>query len=91
MSRPISEPLIPFTPTSEPVPLAWLGELLIAARKQRGLTQARLAEHLGSHQAQIAQWEGSKYRSVSLQSMVNVAQALEVEITLQSALRQNLE
>ena len=66
----------------EMMPLAWVGELLISARKRRSLTQAELAERIGSHQAAIARWETGKYQTATLQTILTVAQALEVEVLL---------
>ena len=69
-------------PLQETMPLAWVGELLISTRKQRSLTQAELAERIGSHQAAIARWETGKYQTATLQTILTVAQALEVEVLL---------
>ena len=63
-----------------PVPLSLLGEVLIARRKERGLTQQGLAERLGSYQEAIARMERERYRNVRLERIVQVAQALEAEV-----------
>lgn len=68
------------------MPLGWVGELLISARKQRSLTQAELAERIGSHQAAIARWEAGKYQSATLQTILTVAGALEIELSIVSTL-----
>ena len=65
-----------------PVPLSLLGELLISLRKERGLTQQQLAERLGSHQEAVARMERERYRGVSLERLVKVAEALEAHILL---------
>lgn len=68
-----------------PVPLAWVGSLLIAARKERGMTQAQLAERLGMLQEAVARWEREKYRTVSLERLVKVAEALETRLVIMTA------
>ena len=69
------------TPTAEqPIPFAWLGDLLISLRKERGLTQAQLAEKLGIHQVVVARWESSKYATASLERIRRVADALQADL-----------
>ncbi len=81
-------PVIPEPPgaagaaAAAPVPLSLLGELLIAVRKERGLTQQQLAERLGSHQEAVARMERERYRGVSLERLVKVMEALEARIML---------
>lgn len=65
-----------------PVPLEWLGAILITARKERNLSQGQLADLLGAHQSVVARWETEGYRSVNLERLVQVAEALEFEISL---------
>ena len=65
-----------------PVPLAWLGTILVTARKERNLSQGQLASLLGAHQSVVARWETEGYRSVNLERLVQVASALEFEISL---------
>lgn len=72
------------------MPLAWVGELLISVRKQQSLTQAELADRIGNHQAAIARWETGKYQSATLQTILTVAGALGVEVTLHSTLKDGL-
>ena len=64
----------------QPVPLAWLGDLLISLRQERGLTQSQLAERLGIHQVVIARWETSKYATASLERIRRVVNALEADL-----------
>lgn len=85
MSTPISEDSLAPAERESAVPFSWVGELLISLRKQQGLTQAELGKRLGMHQAAIARWENSKYRTVSLESINQVIQALEVEIIVLSS------
>ncbi len=56
--------------------------MLFARRKERGLTQQGLAERLGSHQEAVARMERERYRSVSLERLVKVAEALEARVLL---------
>ena len=65
-----------------PVPLEWLGAILVTARKERNLSQGQLADLLGAHQSVVARWETEGYRSVNLERLVQVAEALEFEISL---------
>lgn len=74
---------IELTSTDEqPIPFAWLGDLLISLRKERGLTQAQLAERLGIHQVVIARWESSKYATASLERIRKVVDALDADLRL---------
>ncbi|MBB6053935.1 helix-turn-helix domain-containing protein [Armatimonas rosea] len=70
----------PLISTPEPVPFPWLGDLLIAVRKQQGITQTELAERIGSHQAAIARWEGGKYRLAEIETILTIAHALGLEL-----------
>ena len=72
----------------EPIPLVWLGELLISARKEQGLTQIELAERIGKHQAAIARWEGSKYRTADIQTIQTIANALALKLLVTVASRE---
>lgn len=74
--------------STPPVPLAWIGELLISARKQRGITQVQLAERIGSHQAVIARWEGSKYQTADIQTILTIAKALDLKLSVTAASRE---
>ena len=63
-----------------PVPLSWLGDMLIASRKEQGITQIELGERLGLHQAAVARMETAKYRSTSLERLLRVAEALDLSL-----------
>jgi uncharacterized protein len=54
-----------------------IGDQLVCARRAAGLSQRELADKLGTTQQQIARWEASAYRSVSLGRVAAVAVALE--------------
>lgn len=73
---------MPKQPTSipEPVPFPWLGDLLVAARKEQGITQTELAERIGSHQTVVARWEGGKYRFAEVGTILAIAHALGLEL-----------
>ena len=84
-NQPLSTPIPETLPTPEileqtAIPLAWLGDLLISLRNERGLSQRQLAERLGIHQEVIARWETSKYATASLERLRKVAEALEADI-----------
>lgn len=56
-----------------------IGQRLIDARHERGLSQRELAALIGIHQQQVARWERELYGCVSLSRLVRVAEALGVE------------
>jgi len=60
--------------------LADLPELLIKARLARGYTQAELAKRLGLKPQQIQRYEATHYRSVSFERLVEIAQALDLDL-----------
>jgi len=60
--------------------VADIGAALVTARNARGLTQRRLGEIVGVKQQQIARWEATEYRSVSLARVQQVARALAVDL-----------
>ena len=82
---PMSEEDIQQPTPAASVPLALLGEVLIAARKERGVTQQELAERLDTHQEAVARMERERYRGVSLERLVKVAEALGVRVLLHSS------
>lgn len=54
-----------------------IGDQLVCARRAAGLSQAELANKLGTTEQQVARWEANAYRSVSLGRVAAVAVALE--------------
>ncbi len=72
--------LEPLFTTTTPVPLASLGEVLVALRKERGITQQALAEQLGTLQEAVAKMERERYRSVSLERLVKVVDVLGAQV-----------
>ena len=61
-----------------------IAEMIYAARKQAGLTQAQLAEAVGTKQQVISQLESADYEGHSLTMLERIAKALhsKVEIRL---------
>jgi ribosome-binding protein aMBF1 (putative translation factor) len=61
-----------------------IAEMIYAARKQAGLTQAQLAETVGTKQQVISQLESADYEGHSLTMLERIAKALhsKVEIRL---------
>jgi transcriptional regulator with XRE-family HTH domain len=55
-----------------------LRELLIAARKKAGLTQAEVAERLGRPQSFVAKYEGGE-RRLDVIEFIAVARALQAD------------
>lgn len=57
-------------------PLTDIGNALVEARKDGGITQAELAAQLGVKRQQVQRWEAQAYRSASLERVGRVAEAL---------------
>ena len=70
------------TSIPEPIPLSLIGELFIARRKELGISQQELGQRLGMLREAIVRWEASKYSTVSMERLIKVAQALELEVSL---------
>ena len=66
------------TPPSETI--TRIGDLLVKLRIYKGLTQKALAERMGVDETQVSRDERSHYKGVSLERLLKVIQALEVEI-----------
>ncbi len=60
---------------------AFAGELVLAARAAAGITQAELAERLGTSQPTIARWEGGR-QIPSVRTLVRVAKATGFDLVL---------
>lgn len=68
----------------EAISLTSLDELpvgLIKARIARGLTQKVLAEKIGVKAQQVQRWEAEDYQNVNFSSMIDIAHALELDIS----------
>jgi HTH-type transcriptional regulator / antitoxin HigA len=66
-----------------------LPDILIQARIARGMTQKDLAEFLGLKEQQIQRYEAERYRSASLDRLIEVADALGVKISEKGQLLDN--
>jgi transcriptional regulator with XRE-family HTH domain len=63
-----------------------LPDVLIRARIASGLTQRELAEELDIKEQQVQRYEATRYKSASMRRLVEVAQALEIEVRLTATL-----
>jgi predicted nucleotidyltransferase/DNA-binding XRE family transcriptional regulator len=57
-----------------------IGASLVRARRRLGLSQRELGEKLGVKQQQIARWERAGYGAASLERVIAVAQALDLDV-----------
>lgn len=57
-----------------------IGATFVARRKEIGLTQRELGDRIGVAQPQVARWEKSCYRTVPLDRMRKVADALGMDL-----------
>lgn len=58
-----------------------LPDILIRARIARGMSQKDLADFLGMKEQQVQRYEAERYRSASLERLIEVADALNVRIS----------
>jgi HTH-type transcriptional regulator/antitoxin HigA len=61
--------------------LSELPDLLIKARIARGYTQAELAKRLHLKPQQLQRYEATRYHSVSFRRLLEIARALEVDLS----------
>ena len=66
--------------------LADLPDILIQARIARGLSQRELGDYLGLKEQQVQRYEAERYRSASLDRLVEVSDALGVQIARRAEL-----
>ncbi|HET6352412.1 MAG TPA: helix-turn-helix domain-containing protein [Coriobacteriia bacterium] len=59
-----------------------IGTALVRERRASGMSQRELAERLDTSQQQVARWEAVGYRTVSLERVAQVAEALGVSVAL---------
>jgi transcriptional regulator with XRE-family HTH domain len=64
-----------------------VGQLLIAARIQRGLTQRQLAERLSVHESQVSRDERHEYQGLTLERLTQLSEALALDPVIQARLR----
>jgi len=60
-----------------------LAQRIVELRERRGLTQAQLAERVGTTQAGISRLENPNYRNYSLTTLEKVANALGVRLKVE--------
>lgn len=60
-----------------------LAQRIVELRESRGLTQAQLAERVGTTQAGISRLENPNYRNYSLTTLEKVANALGVRLKVE--------
>ena len=60
--------------------LRGIGELLIATRIYRGLTQRELAQRLGVHESQISRDERNEYHNITLERAARILELLGIEL-----------
>jgi transcriptional regulator with XRE-family HTH domain len=65
-----------------------IGQLLIAARLARGLSQRELAEKLEIHESQVSRDERNEYQGVSVERAVQVLEVLAIDLEIQARLPQ---
>ena len=58
-----------------------IGQLLIAARIFRGLSQRELAERLGVHESQVSRDERNEYHNITLERAARILELLGVEVS----------
>ena len=58
----------------------WIATQIVVLRQQRGLTQAQLAELIGTKQSAIARLENCNYSAWNVQTLKKIAQALGVRL-----------
>lgn len=63
-----------------------LGELVTKARIARGLTQAELADILGTTQQQVARYERDRWQKISLWRLAEAADALGLDLSIRAKL-----
>lgn len=63
--------------------LRGIGELLIAARIFRRLSQRELAERLGVHESQVSRDERNEYHNITLERAARILDILDVEVSSQ--------
>jgi transcriptional regulator with XRE-family HTH domain len=64
-----------------------IGDLLIAARIARGLSQRDLSERLGIHESQVSRDERNEYQGISCERAAQVLEVLSVDLVLGAKLK----
>jgi transcriptional regulator with XRE-family HTH domain len=63
-----------------------IGQLLIAARLARGLSQRELSERLKIHESQVSRDERNEYQGISVERAVQVLEVLSIDLEIQARL-----
>lgn len=58
-----------------------VGKRIYKARKEAGLTMAELGDRIGVKASSIKRYEDGQFNRVSMEALVNIANALDVDIT----------
>lgn len=61
--------------------LSGFGELLVAVRIAKGVTQRELAKRLGVSESQVSRDERNEYHGITVERANRILEALDVEIT----------
>jgi transcriptional regulator with XRE-family HTH domain len=67
--------------------LRQIGDLLIAARIARGLSQRDLSERLGIHESQVSRDEKHEYQGISCERAAQILEVLSVDLELRAKLQ----
>jgi transcriptional regulator with XRE-family HTH domain len=67
-----------------------VGQLLIAARVARDLSQRDLAERLGVHESQVSRDEKNEYQGVSLERASQILEVLSIRVDLRVTLEDEI-
>ena len=59
-----------------------VGKRIYEARKAAGLTMAELGERIGVSASSVKRYEAGQFNRVSMASLVNIAQALNIDVTV---------
>ena len=65
-----------------------IGQLLIAARLARGLSQRELSEKLKIHESQVSRDERNEYQGISVERAVQVLEVLSIDLEIQARLQE---
>ncbi len=64
-----------------------IGQLLIAARLARGLSQRELSEKLEIHESQVSRDERNEYQGISVERAAQLLEVLSIDLEVQATLR----
>jgi transcriptional regulator with XRE-family HTH domain len=64
-----------------------IGQLLIAARLARGLSQRELSEKLKIHESQVSRDERNEYQGISLERAAQILEVLSIDLEIEATLQ----